>query len=50
MDINDLKQLQQAIRYAYSNAPMVKTIFDEANLSPSDIQDISDLEKIPVTS
>ena len=50
MNINDHKRLQQAIQHAHSYAPMVKTILEEANLSPSDIQDFSDLDKIPVTS
>jgi phenylacetate-CoA ligase len=50
MDKIDLERLKQVIRHAYSKAPMVKTIFDEAHLAPSDIEEFSDLDKIPVTS
>lgn len=50
MENKDLMRLKQVIRHAYSKAPMVKTIFDEAHLAPSDIEDFSDLDKIPITS
>jgi len=42
--------LRQFIQYAYANAPAVKAILDEANLSPDDIQAVADLDRIPVTS
>jgi phenylacetate-CoA ligase len=38
------------IRHAYTHAPAVKAILDGAGLSPSDIQTLGDLDKIPVTS
>lgn len=44
------KGINQLIRFAYKEAPAVKEIFDEAGLSPEDIQVYADLEKIPVTS
>jgi phenylacetate-CoA ligase len=43
-------RLRQIIQYAYENAPAVKEIMDEAEVSPDDIQTIADLDKIPVTS
>jgi len=44
------KQLKDIIQHAYKNAPIMKTIMDAAGLSPHDIQTITDLDKIPVTS
>ena len=42
--------LRQFIQHAYSKAPAVKALFDQADLSPADIQTVADLDKIPVTS
>ena len=44
------KKIMDIIQHAYNNAPTMKTIMDEAGLSPNDIQSIADLDKIPVTS
>ncbi len=44
------KRIMDIIQHAYNNAPTMKTIMDEAGLSPHDIQTIADLDKIPVTS
>ncbi|NIN66796.1 MAG: AMP-binding protein [Anaerolineae bacterium] len=43
-------RLRQIIQYAYDNAPAVKEIMDEAEVSPENIQTIADLDKVPVTS
>jgi phenylacetate-CoA ligase len=50
MDNTIQEQLMGIIQHAYENAPTMKTIMDAAGLSPHDIQTISDLDKIPVTS
>jgi phenylacetate-CoA ligase len=44
------KKIMDIIQHAYNNAPTMKTIMDEAGLSPNDIQTLADLDKIPVTS
>jgi len=44
------EKLRGIIRHAYDNAQAVKTIFDQAGLSPDDVQALLDLDKIPVTS
>ncbi len=43
-------KLCHIIRHAYTNASAIKAIFDQAGLAPADIQTLSDLDKIPVTS
>ncbi|MDI6768462.1 MAG: AMP-binding protein [Anaerolineales bacterium] len=43
-------KLRHILCHAYTNAPAVKAIFDEAKLSPDDIQSLVDMDKIPVTS
>ena len=49
--MTDLNQrLQDHLQYAYENAPAVQNIFDEAGLTPSDIQTVEDLTKLPITS
>lgn len=42
--------LRTTVQHAYDNAPAVKAIFDQAGLTPADIQSTADLDKIPVTS
>jgi phenylacetate-CoA ligase len=44
------ERLRQIIKHAYANAPAVKEIMDRAGVSPDDVQTVSDLEGIPVTS
>ena len=44
------KRLRKIIPFAYENAPAVRKRFDEAGLTPDDIQSIADLDKLPVLS
>ena len=44
------EKLRGIIQHAYDNAQAVKAIFDQADLTPDDVQALVDLEKIPVTS
>jgi len=44
------KKLQDAVRYAYQNAPAVKEKLDAAGVAPTDIKTIKDMEKLPVTT
>ncbi len=41
-------RLRAQIRHAYEHAPAVRRRFDEAGLTPDDIQTVADLSKIPV--
>ncbi len=43
-------KLRHIVQHACANAPAVKAIFDEAKLTPDDIQTLANLDKIPVTS
>ncbi len=43
-------KLNHILQHAYANAPAVRTIFDQAGLTPEDIRSVSDLDRIPVTS
>ena len=40
--------VRQIVEHAYNNAPAVKARFDDAGLSPADIQSEADLIKIPI--
>ncbi|RMG78353.1 MAG: phenylacetate--CoA ligase family protein, partial [Chloroflexi bacterium] len=42
-------RIREHIAYAYQNAPAIKTIMDNAGVTPKDIQTVDDLAKIPVT-
>jgi len=44
------EKLRGIIQHAYKNAQAVKAIFDQAGLTPDDVQTLVDLDKIPVTS
>src|SRR5579884_120117 len=44
------KQLRRLITHAYENVPYYRRLFDRNGLKPSDIQSISDLPTIPITS
>jgi phenylacetate-CoA ligase len=44
------EKLRKIIQLAYDNAQAVKTIFDQAGLTPDDVQSLADLDKVPVTS
>ncbi len=43
-------RLKRIVRHAYDHAPAVRSIFDQAGLTPEDIQTLADLDRIPVTS
>ncbi|HHT9119112.1 MAG TPA: phenylacetate--CoA ligase family protein [Candidatus Hypogeohydataceae bacterium YC41] len=45
-----VKKLQKLVRHAYEEVPYYRRLFDSVKLTPSDIKDISDLTKIPITS
>ena len=44
------KKIRHIVQHAYAHAPAVKAIMDEAGVVPGDIQTLSDLARIPVTS
>jgi phenylacetate-CoA ligase len=44
------EKVRQIVTHAYANAPAVKKIFDEAGIAPTDVQGVTELEKIPITS
>lgn len=43
-------KLKHLIDYAYQHVPYYRTLFDEINLKPGDINSLDDLNKIPVTT
>src|SRR3989338_10299676 len=43
-----LARLKSAIHHAYENVPHYREKFDSAGISPGDIREIEDLQKIPV--
>ena len=45
-----LKKLRALLEHAYENVPYYFQLFKKANLKPSDIKTLSDLEKLPVTT
>ena len=42
-----LEQLSRLLNHAYDNVPYYRRVFNERGLKPKDIQDFSDLEKLP---
>jgi phenylacetate-CoA ligase len=42
------KKLRETIENAYDNSPEVRARFDNAGLTPADIQTVADLEKVPI--
>jgi phenylacetate-CoA ligase len=44
------EKVRQIVAHAYANAPAVKKIFNEVGITPTDVQRVTDLEKIPITS
>jgi phenylacetate-CoA ligase len=44
------EKVRQIVAHAYTNAPAVKKIFAKAGIAPADVQSVTDLEKIPITS
>lgn len=45
-----LARLQWSVRHAYDNVALYKRSFDDAGVSPDDIQSLADLAKLPFTS
>ena len=43
------RRLSRTVAYAYRNAPAVKEIFDRAGVRPSQIRNVKDLERLPIT-
>src|SRR4030042_782989 len=43
------QKLSGQVAHAYSRAPAVKKLFDNAGVRPGQIQTVKDLEKLPVT-
>jgi len=41
--------VSEAVRHAYENAPATRRKMDEAGIRPADVNDVSDLAKIPLT-
>ena len=44
------QSLVKMVRLGYKKSPRVRKIFDEQNISPSEIKTVKDLEKLPVIS
>ena len=44
------KRLKEIINHGYENAPALRKLMDEAGVTPTDIQSVADLPKIPITS
>jgi len=42
-----MQQLSKLLQHAYENVPYYRRVFDERGLKPKDIQDFSDLKKLP---
>ena len=45
-----LERLQWTVRHAYENVPFYRRRFDEMGVHPDDIQQLSDIEKLPFTT
>src|ERR1700730_1793834 len=44
------KRLQRLVTHAYGNVPYYRRLFDRHGLKPSDIQSVTDLSAMPITS
>jgi phenylacetate-CoA ligase len=44
------QKLKKLLAHAYQNVPYYRNLFDEAGIRPEDIQEIEDLQKLPVTT
>lgn len=42
------QKIKEAMQWAYDHAPAVKNRFDEAGIEPAQIQNVADLQKLPV--
>ena len=47
LEAMQLERLKEMVRYAYDNTVYYKRSFDEAGVSPDDIQTLADIEKFP---
>lgn len=45
-----LRRLHALLSYAYSNVPFYRNLFHSVDLVPTDIREVSDLSRLPVTS
>ena len=45
-----LRRLKNVVKRAYENVPYYKELFDDAGITPDDIQTLKDIEKIPFTT
>ncbi|MBL3700696.1 phenylacetate--CoA ligase PaaK [Leucobacter luti] len=45
-----LERLQWTVRHAYENVPFYRNRFDEMGVHPSDIRQLSDIERLPFTT
>jgi len=50
MKTAQIDRLRHIVQHAYAHAPAVKSIMDAAGVSPDDVQTLTDLDRIPVTS
>jgi len=55
MPVDELKAIQEEklkslVRYVYNHSPFYRKRFDEAGISPNDIQSLDDLRKLPFTT
>lgn len=51
-DLRDLQseRLREAVQHAYENVPFYRETFDEADISPDDIEGIDDIKQLPFTT
>lgn len=49
MEDLQLERLKQTAKRVFENIPFYRKFFEEAGISPEDIQDLSDLQKLPFT-
>lgn len=49
MEVLQLKRLQKTIRNVYQNVPFYKKQFEKLGITPEDIQQLSDVTKLPFT-
>ncbi|MFQ5592752.1 MAG: phenylacetate--CoA ligase family protein [Anaerolineae bacterium] len=42
-------RVREIVAYAYEQAPAIRRIFDDAGLTPADIESVDDLAKVPIT-
>lgn len=47
LETYQLQKLGKLLKHAYENVPYYRRVFDERGLKPEDIQDFSDLQKLP---